>query len=491
MKLNNPEAGRKLKFGTFATAFTVIFIAAIVIINVIATALVERYPLEIDLTKEGLFEISDTTKDYVKTLDKDVKITILADETSFAGVNDYFSQANEIIKGYGKLTDKIKVEYVNVVKNPGFVSQYPDLSLQSGNVLITCGEKAKVLTAYDLFNTQTSAYSTGASITSSRAEEAVTSAIMNVVSEKSYKVAVLSGHDETELPVLTSLLEQNTYEVESVHLAVSEIPEDTNVVVICAPLRDYTEEEIRILEKFLDNNTLYGKNLLYIADPTQPSLPNLELFLSDWGVNLESGVVYETNVNNVISMNPYYAIAQYVSSDATEKYTEKFASRSYPAAMPSARPMSIAFDAKGSRSTVTLLQFSAESGVAPVDAEEGFSFSDNVRNETIPALVLATQMRYDQLDALESHVAVFSSSSFFSTSLLQSTSFSNGDYLVNLLGQMVDKEEGVEIVPKNIDTSYISFTQGQVYGIAAAFVIVLPLAVLAIGVVVWVRRRHL
>ena len=40
MKLNSPEAGRKLKFGTFATAFTVIFIAAIVIINVIATALV-------------------------------------------------------------------------------------------------------------------------------------------------------------------------------------------------------------------------------------------------------------------------------------------------------------------------------------------------------------------------------------------------------------------------------------------------------------------
>lgn len=490
MKLKNPEAGRKLKFGTFATAFTVIFIAAIVIVNVIATALVERFPLEIDLTKEGLFEISDTTKDYVKTLNKDVRITILADESSFAGVNDYYSQANEVIKTYGKLTDRIKVDYVNVVKNPGFVSQYPDLSLQSGNILVTCGEKSKVLTAYDLFNTQTS-YTGSASITSSRAEEAVTSAIMNVVSEKSYKVAVLSGHDETELPVLTSLLEQNTYEVDSVHLAVSEIPEDTNIVVICAPLRDYTEDEIRILEKFLDNGTLYGKNLLYIADPTQPSLPNLELFLSDWGVNVESGVVYETNVNNVISMNPYYAIAQYVSSDATQKYTEKFATRSYPAAMPSARPLSVAFEAKGSRSVTTLLQFSAESGVAPVDAEEGFSFSENVRNETIPALVLATQLRYDQLDALESHVAVFSSSSFFSTSLLQSTSFSNGDYLVNLLGQMVDKEEGVEIVPKNIDTTYISFTQGQVYGIAVAFVIVLPLAVLVIGVVVWVRRRHL
>ena len=491
MKFKNPAVARKLKYGTFATVFTIIFIAAVVIINIIATALVERFPLEIDLTKEGLFEVTDTTKDYLDTLEKDITITILAAEDTFAGVNDYYSQANEVIKTYGKLSGRIQVEYVDVVKNPTFVSQYPDLSLQSGNILVTCGEKAKVLTAYDLFNTETSSYGSGASITSSRAEEAVTSAIMSVASEVTYHVAMVTGHDETELPVFTSLLEQNTYEVSSLHLAVSDIPEETNVIVICAPLRDFDEEEIRKLETFLDNDTMYGKNLIYIADPTQPSLPNLELFLSDWGIQIGSGVVYETNVNNVISMNPYYAIAEYVSSEATEKYSEKFADRSYPVAMPSARPLSLTFETKDARSTMSLLQFSSSAGVAPVDADEDFDFQANVSNEPIPALVLSSQVRFDELDALRSNVAVFSASSFFSTNLLESTSFSNGEYLMNLLSQMVEKEEGVEIVPKNIETTYIPFTQAQVYGIAGTFTIALPLLVLIFGIVVWIRRRHL
>ena len=41
---------RKFKYGGFATLFTVIFLVAVVILNVIATALVDRYPLTLDLT---------------------------------------------------------------------------------------------------------------------------------------------------------------------------------------------------------------------------------------------------------------------------------------------------------------------------------------------------------------------------------------------------------------------------------------------------------
>ena len=57
---------RKFKYGTLATAITVVFIAAVVLLNVLASQLTDRFGLKIDTTKEQLFEISDQTIDYLE-----------------------------------------------------------------------------------------------------------------------------------------------------------------------------------------------------------------------------------------------------------------------------------------------------------------------------------------------------------------------------------------------------------------------------------------
>ena len=49
---------RRFKHGSLATAMTVGFVAAVVLVNVIVGLLVERFPMNIDLTDNQIFELS-------------------------------------------------------------------------------------------------------------------------------------------------------------------------------------------------------------------------------------------------------------------------------------------------------------------------------------------------------------------------------------------------------------------------------------------------
>ena len=90
---------RRFKHGTLATVITVVFIAAVVLVNIIATILLDKFPLNIDLTKEQSMSMAEDSKDFLKKLDKEVKIHVLAEESTFnqAG-NFYYTHALNTMK---------------------------------------------------------------------------------------------------------------------------------------------------------------------------------------------------------------------------------------------------------------------------------------------------------------------------------------------------------------------------------------------------------
>ena len=55
---------------------------------------------------------------------------------------------------------------------------------------------------------------------------------------------------------------------------------------------------------------------------------------------------------------------------------------------------------------------------------------------------------------------------------------------------MSGKEDGVVIAAKSLSTPLFDMNEGQVRWLFAAFVIVVPLVVIGVGVFVWLRRRH-
>ena len=143
----------------------------VVLVNVIFSLLADRFPMDVDLTSDNIFEVTDETIDYLKNLDQKVSITVLAKEEEFSGNNAYYTQANEVIQKYAKYSSNVTITYLDLYSNPDFVNKYPKETLYTGYIIVECGDRYQVLTAYDLFNTQTDSSSGSTYITSSRAEE--------------------------------------------------------------------------------------------------------------------------------------------------------------------------------------------------------------------------------------------------------------------------------------------------------------------------------
>ena len=80
--LNNFEEFMKknTKYGITSTALFIGLIAIVVLVNVFVTVLVKKFPIKIDLTPTKLYEISETTYNYLKDYDKPTTIYILSAE---------------------------------------------------------------------------------------------------------------------------------------------------------------------------------------------------------------------------------------------------------------------------------------------------------------------------------------------------------------------------------------------------------------------------
>ena len=66
--------GRALKQGGFVIAMTAIVLVVIIVINVIATTLYNKYPLSFDLTADQHFTITDENQEYIRNINKPVTI---------------------------------------------------------------------------------------------------------------------------------------------------------------------------------------------------------------------------------------------------------------------------------------------------------------------------------------------------------------------------------------------------------------------------------
>ncbi len=74
---------RSFKYGGLSVLFTVIFIVAVVLVNVIITLLGDRFMPTADLTDSGLYSIEQSTVDYLKTVTDEVTITVTSEEAAF------------------------------------------------------------------------------------------------------------------------------------------------------------------------------------------------------------------------------------------------------------------------------------------------------------------------------------------------------------------------------------------------------------------------
>lgn len=147
-KLFNAKTGLR---GLYALVAAVAFIV-VVVLNIVMGLLADRYPMNIDLTSDSVFELGDETLDFIGALEEPVKIQVLATEEKFVNTTVYNAQANEIMREFARRSDNIDISYIDYVADPTFAASYPDYSLKEGDVIVSSDERSRQVKTEELFN---------------------------------------------------------------------------------------------------------------------------------------------------------------------------------------------------------------------------------------------------------------------------------------------------------------------------------------------------
>ncbi len=480
---------RKAKHGAVSVAIIAVVVAITIVINVICGLLTERFPeTKIDFTKNNSFALQDDTVDYMAHLNKDVTLNILMPKNDFKNYNSYFMQAHNLLeKMVSSSNGKIKIEYVDLTENPTFTANYPDIdwnNTQNSYVMIAqCGEQYKVLTIEDCFeyDQEYLAYAGQYSFTNTKIEQAVVTAILNVTTEDKVVVNLIKGNGEQDYTGVKSLLENNAYDVKEVSLATEGLNENAEVVILFAPSVDLDESATDTLSAWLDNDGKYGRTLVYIPCAEKVDTPNLDKLVSDWGMEVNGGYVFETDSQFRISQtNSFAFIVNY-----TEYYTDMLKNSSIPVLTNNTHNIII----KDENMAHGILQTSDNVGVMPYDADEKWDYQDALTGE---ALNVAAEGVKENNDKKSSRVVVFGSFMMFDASVLAYNSNNNAAYFMNVINSAVGNDDvGITIESKSLQSEELGVTDiatGNV--ILIIFVFVIPIGILLTGLVMWLRRRN-
>lgn len=260
---NNIFKSRRFKHGSLATIITIGFIVVLVLINVVFGMLSERFPMQIDLTADKRFELTDDSVNFVKGLEDDVNITVCASEATFENAGSIYKQAYEIIKNYEKHSSKVHLDFVDLQREPLFAQKYPGENIVLGDIIVETSKRMRIVKSSSFFSQTQSAY--GTTVYSSEAEQVMTSAIMYVTDEHPTKAVFLTGLNNADVSGLRSILESNNYQIVEQNLQTEEIDSEAEIIVLPQPSVDITADMAKKLEAYLDNNAEFGKSLIFVA----------------------------------------------------------------------------------------------------------------------------------------------------------------------------------------------------------------------------------
>ena len=513
---------KKLKHGTMATVFTCVFVALLVLVNVVTTMLFDRYPITIDLTSNKIYSVSNDTEDYVKKVNVDVQVTIFADENTYTNYSSYNKQAVELLKNYCKLNHHITYRFVDIDSHPEIVKEYSDTISQFDMIFET---KTKVdgkeisrtrklgmldlLTFTDEFEEKLSqsGYSIdtlaqqaggdlsflsyyGSYVESSNAEQAFTSALMTVTDPNPVYVTILTGRSElTQLTYFQTLLTANGYNVNTVDITSEDIPADTDVVVIPAPKTDYLAEDITKVSDFLNNDGNLGKQLLYIASYGQEDTPNLDEFLSEYGLSVGKGVICESDSGKYYN-SPCVTVASTVSDNFTQDVSTK-----NPAILSAlCRPVNTLFDEQDMVSTDAYLKSSDSAYTANVEISQTtgqVNIGDALVKGQQNYMAVGSKAKFtDDNKTLYSSVIAVGSEGMLSDTYLQYSQYQNSEYFISVINGLTGKTAGITITPKTITGNVFDITQQQKTVLKWTFCLGVPVVVLIVGIVIWARRKN-
>lgn len=464
-----------LKNGSYSSIMIVVFIAIIIVINMIVGNLPSKYT-QLDISSEKLYTIGDETKAMLKDLDKDVIIYQIAQ----SGSED--ETISNLLQRYADESDHITVEQKDPVVNPKFISEYTSDNLSSNSLIIVCGDRNKVVNYNNIYESSLDYNTYSYKTTGFDGEGQITSAIAYVTSENLPVMYTLEGHGEQDLDsTVKEDIEKANMEIKSLNLLTEEsVPEDASCLLIDAPTTDISEDEKTALIEYLENG---GKAMIF-SDYTGQEMPNFDAVLENYGVNRVDGLVFEGDSQHYAAQMPYYLVPTINSTDITSDLV----SSGYYILMPYAQGIQKSEDV---RDTVTIesLLTTSDSAYSKTDVNSGTLSKED--GDVDGPFDLGVSITETVDTDKETHIIYYSTSNLLQSQVNQMVSGGNEKLVMASLSALVDTEDSttVSIPSKSLEVSYLTLTAYDASFWKICVIGLIPGAFLLVGFMIWLKRR--
>ncbi len=246
--------------------------------------------LKADVTMQQVMSMSETSRELVRNLGKDVVISYIATDSGKE------LWVEELAMKYAAESSRITYEMVSPASGKA-----ARLAAQAGEavaenaLVVTCGDRSTVISAeeqYSVVYNQMYLYYYGEYVAEEQyfmADERLVNAISYVTRDDLPVIYALTGHGETAPgSYMMNQFGTNSIIIRTLNLT-GEVPEDAAAVMIIAPTVDLTDAETKALMSYLKN----GGDLILATGYMMEAMPNLQAITSYYGMDQVYGAVLD------------------------------------------------------------------------------------------------------------------------------------------------------------------------------------------------------
>jgi len=469
--MKNKKAWR---YSLNSKAFIIGAVIIVLLVNAILIAMNNKISLEIDLTKDQIFALTDESKEIVKQVDDETEILVLTTGTE----NETINMVKNVLNEYTQCNSKISVREVDVVKNPAEVQAYAaELStLAVGSLIIKQEDTFETVNSKEFFSQNGYSY----------IERMVTTKLAGFVDGMTIsEITFTIGHGEQVSSNATQVLEMSGYKVKTLDLLSQELPDDANsLVVISSPTSDFSADEINKLDAYLDK----GGNVQLYFDPLMGAagLSNLESYIEDdWGIIRHDTVIFD--MDNMLE-NSLLMMAEIGDHEIVKPINGSQKRVGYGPA----NIIEQSLEVPPSVELSTVLKTPESAYTKTIDAvKQGKMTKESGDAEGPFDILVAAERTTSSLDnkTVTGRLIVGGSILIFDE-LVVDTRFANEDLLLNAVSWMKGASASITVRAKLLPGGEMVISKQQFWTWFITLVVVVPLVILVAGIVVFTKRRY-
>ncbi len=477
-------------------ANVIVQVAIIIVLAAMVNYLGFEHYRRWDLSRDKKYALSDKTKHFLDNLKGKARITVF-----FSAQNPILGDVQNLLTEYQYASHgKIDVEYVdpdrNLTRAKELLDRYKVVTDESV-LIVDYGTRNKSVKATELAETDQGNPMMGEApkITAFKGEEAITSALVDVVEGKKNTVGYIIGHKEPPLTgqspvsILKTFIENENITFKELNLfELPAIPAEVKVVMIAGPQYDFSDREMKLLRDFWNKD---GRILL-LVDPAAKT-PKLLAFLKEQGVTVDddrlmamvkTGIEEVARVRDVVAhFLPDNPVTKRLANVQTPFFggTSSLTLASQTPASPDLHVMALAEAEKGYWGERDY--YSDDPALLEYDPAK-----DKGEPLTIAAAVEKGGSADERVQINSARLVVVANSTFIQDNAITQDQ-QQLDFTSASINWLLSREQLIGIAPKIPQTLTFSLDEAAIGRLRWIILVLMPLVPALLGLLVWWRRR--